>query len=62
VVIRSLWDDDQGHLLSGVLYEARYRLVDVKTRTVLRSQVLETLIREFRDKRISMASFPVKQV
>lgn len=62
VVIRSLWDDDQGHLLSGVLYEARYRLMDVKTRTVLRSQVLETLIREFRDKQISMASFPVKQV
>ena len=25
VVIRSIWDDDQGHLLSGVLYEARYR-------------------------------------
>ena len=62
VVIRSLWDDDQGHLLSGVLYEARYRLEDVKTRTTLRSQVLETLIREFRENEISMASFPVKQV
>jgi len=36
VVIRSIWDDDQGHMLSGVLYEARYRLVDVKTRTTLR--------------------------
>lgn len=62
VVIRSLWDDDQGHLLSGVLYEARYRLEDVKTRTVLRSQVLESLIREFREKDIAMASFPIKQV
>ena len=62
VVIRSLWDDDQGHLLSGVLYEARYRLVDVKTRTTLRSEVLKSLISEFRENNISMASFPVKQV
>jgi len=62
VVIRSLWDDDQGHLLSGVLYEARYRLEDVKKRTVLRSQVLQKLIHEFSDKGIAMASFPVKQV
>lgn len=62
VVIRSLWDDDQGHLLSGVLYEARYRLVDVKTRTTLRSEVLKSLISEFRDNGIKMASFPVRQV
>jgi len=62
VVIRSIWDDDQGHLLSGVLYEARYRLHDVKTRTVLRSQVLESLIREFSENEIAMASLPVKQV
>ena len=62
VVIRSLWDDDQGHLLSGVLYEARYRLVDVKTRTTLRSEVLKSLISEFRENDISMASFPVRQV
>lgn len=62
VVIRSLWDDDQGHLLSGVLYEARYRLVDVKTRTTLRSEVLKSLISEFRINDISMASFPIKQV
>ena len=62
VVIRSLWVDDQGHLLSGVLYEARYRLVDVKTRTTLRSEVLKSLISEFRENDISMASFPIKQV
>ena len=31
VVVRSIWDDDQGHLLSGILFEARYKLVDVKT-------------------------------
>ena len=60
VVIRSLWDDDQGHLLSGVLYEARYRLEDVKTRTVLRSEVLANLIRDFQKHNIPMASLPIK--
>lgn len=62
VVIRSIWDDDQGHLLSGVLYEARYRLEDVKTRTVLRSTVLESLIEVFQENDISMAALPIKQV
>jgi len=60
VVIRSLWDDDQGHLLSGVLYEARYRLADVKTRTVLRSEVLSNLIRDFQKHDVPMAAFPIK--
>ena len=62
VVIRSIWDDDQGHMLSGVLYEARYRLHDVKTRTTLRSMVLEKLIREFRENDFPMASMPIKSV
>lgn len=62
VVIRSLWDDDQGHLLSGVLYEARYRLEDVKTRTVLRSKVLTNLIKALKENGIKMAAVPVKQV
>ncbi len=62
VVIRSIWDDDQGHLLSGVLYEARYRLEDVKRRTVIRSTVLESLIKAFHENQIHMASLPVKQV
>jgi len=62
VVIRSIWDDDQGHMLSGVLYEARYKLVDVTTRTTLRSTVLESLIQEFRENDIPMASLPVKKV
>lgn len=60
VVIRSLWDDEQGHLLSGVLYEARYRLEDVTSRTVLRSEVLANLIRDFQSHGIPMASMPVK--
>ncbi|NNC99460.1 MAG: mechanosensitive ion channel family protein [Gammaproteobacteria bacterium] len=62
VVIRSIWDDEQGHLLSGVLYEARYRLDDVKTRTTLRSTVLESLIKEFQANGIPMAALPIKQI
>lgn len=62
VVIRSIWDDDQGHMLSGVLYEARYKLVDVTTRTTLRSTVLESLIHTFHENNIPMASLPVKNV
>jgi len=62
VVVRSIWDDDQGHLLSGVLYEARYRLEDVKKRTVLRSTVLENLIEVFQENEIQMAAMPIKQV
>ncbi len=62
VVIRSLWDDDQGHMLSGVLYEARYRLEDVKTRTVLRSKVLANLIKVLKENDIKMAAVPMKQV
>jgi small-conductance mechanosensitive channel len=62
VVVRSIWDDDQGHLLSGILFEARYKLVDVKTRTVLRSAVLESLILEFRQNSISMAALPIKNI
>ena len=60
VVIRSIWDDDQGHMLSGVLYEARYRLHDVTTRTTLRSTVLESLLREFKREGIEMASLPIR--
>jgi small-conductance mechanosensitive channel len=62
VVIRSIWDDDQGHMLSGVLYEARYRLIDVKTRTTLRSLALERLIQAFRENDIPMASLPIRKV
>jgi len=62
VVIRSIWDDDQGHMLSGVLYEARYRLLDVTTRTTLRSTVLESLLYEFKREGIEMASLPIRNI
>ena len=62
VVIRSIWDDDQGHMLSGVLYEARYQLENVKSRTTTRSEVLEKLINAFQAEGIPMASMPIRQV
>lgn len=62
VVIRSIWDDEQGHMLSGVLYEARYRLEDVKRRTVIRSEVLERLISAFKAEEIPMAAVPIRKV
>jgi small-conductance mechanosensitive channel len=62
VVIRSMWDDEQGHLLSGILFEARYKLLDVKTRTPLRSEVLESILKNFQKANIPMAATPVKMV
>ena len=62
IVIRSMWDDDFGHQLSGVLYEARYILEDVTKRTTIRSMVLENIISHFQEKKIPMASQPVSIV
>jgi small-conductance mechanosensitive channel len=62
IVIRSIWDDEQGHQLSGVLYEARYLLEDVKQRTTIRSKVLEHIIIDFQKNNIPMASQPVNIV
>lgn len=59
IVIRSMWDDAGGHQLSGVLYEARYRLEDVTQRTTIRSIVLENIIVAFQEQGIPMASQPV---
>lgn len=62
IVIRSMWDDDQGHQLAGVLYEARYLLKDVKQRTTIRSLVLENIIRAFNKNNIPMAAQPVTMI
>ena len=59
VVIRSMWDDDLGHQLSGVLYEARYVLEDVKQRSSIRSEVLEHIITGFNLHKVPMASQPL---
>lgn len=62
IVIRSMWDDDQGHQLAGVLYEARYLLKDVTQRTTIRSLVLEQIIKGFNEHQIPMAAQPVTVV
>jgi len=62
IVIRSMWDDDQGHQLSGVLYEARYLLKDVTQRTTIRSAVLEKIIKAFNQHNIPMAAQPVTMI
>jgi len=59
VVIRSMWDDELGHQLSGVLFEARYFLEDVKQRSSIRSEVLEHIITGFNQHKIPMASQPL---
>ncbi len=56
VLVRSLWDDNRGHLLAGVLVEGRYRIVDVRDRTKIRSRVLEAILREFRQENVSLAA------
>ncbi len=62
IVIRSMWDDDQGHQLAGVLYEARYLLENVTQRTTIRSAVLEHIIRSFNEHKIPMAAQPVAMI
>ncbi len=62
IVIRSMWDDDQGHQLAGVLYEARYLLKDVKQRTTIRSEVLANIIRAFNKHKIPMAAQPLTMI
>lgn len=62
VVIRSMWDDDQGNMNAGILFEARYRLEDVKTRTPKRSEVLENILRDFQAANIPMAAAPIRLV
>ena len=62
IVIRSMWDDDQGHQLAGVLYAARYLLENVTQRTTIRSAVLEHIIRSFNEHKIPMAAQPVAMI
>ncbi len=60
VVVRSLWDDRGGHQLAGVLLEARYRIDDVRRRTVIRSQVLSDILVSLRDNKVPLALPEVK--
>jgi len=56
LVTRSLWDDNRGHLLSGILLEVRYRIVDVRNRTAIRSTVLEKLLPALKANNIPLAT------
>ncbi len=60
MVVRSLWDDAQGHLLSGVLMEARYKIDNVRKRTAIRSIVLQNILKALRDNNIPLAAPTVK--
>lgn len=52
IVVRSLWDEDGGALGSGVLMEGRYKIEDVKERTRIRSRILTSLLKAFRQNKI----------
>ncbi len=60
VVVRSLWDDRGGHQLAGVLVEARYRIDDVRRRTVIRSKVLSDILATLRENKVPLALPEVK--
>lgn len=54
-IIRSL-DDSQGNMLTGILIEARYRIEDVRKRTIIRSEVLQKVLEKLRDHNIPVAT------
>lgn len=56
VVTRELWDTGRGHQTAGVLMEMRYRIVDIRKRTKIRSEVLEDIVQRFRAAGIPMAA------
>ena len=62
IVVRSLWDEAQGHLMSGVLVEGRYRIEDVRKRTTVRSTVLEKLLAALQKNNIPLAAQPVRVI
>ncbi len=57
VLVRSLWDQSRGHLLSGVLLEARYKIDAISDRTRIRSDVLERLLSTLREHKVPIARF-----
>ena len=60
IVVRSLWDDSQGHLMAGVLMEGRYRIENVCNRTAIRSEVLEKILQTLRNHRVPLSAQPVQ--
>ncbi len=60
IVVRSLWDDTQGHLMAGVLMEGRYRIENVRNRTIIRSEVLENILLALRNHRVPLSAQPIQ--
>ena len=56
VIVRSLWHDDGGHMLSGILMEGRYRIANVRDRTKIRSVVLTNITKALQEAGIPLAS------
>lgn len=56
VIVRSLWDEGGGHMLSGILLEGRYRINDVRMRSKIRSVVLKNITKACQQNDIALAS------
>ncbi|MGC6426911.1 MAG: mechanosensitive ion channel family protein [Akkermansiaceae bacterium] len=56
VIVRSLWDEGGGHMLSGILLEGRYRISDVRHRSKIRSVVLKNITKACQGENIALAS------
>ena len=56
VIVRSLWDEDGGHMQSGILLEGRYRIDDVRRRSKIRSVVLTSITKACQAEDIALAS------
>lgn len=56
VIVRSLWDEGGGHMLSGILLEGRYRIDDVRRRSKIRSVVLTAITEACQNEGIALAS------
>ena len=58
VVVKSIWSRDQGLLSAGVLLEGRFRVENVRDRTVTRSAILRDLMRAFKAHGVPLLSLP----
>ena len=55
LMVRALWDQTGGHMHAGVLVEIRYLIDEVRLRTRIRSQALESLLSAYREAGIPLA-------
>ena len=53
-------DDSQGKMLTGILVEGRYRIEDVRKRTVIRSEVLQKVLEELIANNIPVATTKIR--